>query len=180
MRRILLAAAALVLLASPGLARDPECTDGGAVTGPGFGYMLTAPSGWCFFFKDDSDADVRALLTPELSEPAAAPVSIRVRVVFRSDTTLNDLWQAEINRFKARRGEQYAASWGLDIPFAKNFAARTLDLFADGYGPRTTVAIAEQARVFVVLTYAADAADLHDWHRETFRRFAKEYVIPMQ
>lgn len=179
MRRVLLAAmAAFLLLAAPALAAD--CTDGGAVTGPGFGYMLTAPSGWCFFFKDAGDADVRALLTPEMNDPASAPVSIRVRVVFRADTNLNDLWQVEINRFKKRHGDTYSADWGLDIPFAKNFAARTLDLAAPNLGPRTTVAIAEQASVFVVLTYSADWADLHDWHRDTFRRFAKEFVIPMQ
>lgn len=181
MRRMLLAAvAASLLLAGPGLAREPECTDGGAVTGPGFGYMLTAPSGWCFFFRDAGDADVRGLLVPETDDPAAAPVSIRVRVVFRSDTALNDLWQAEIARFKAAHGETYTATWGVDIPFAGAFAARTLELAAPGLGPRATVAIAEQAAVFVVLTYSADWADLHDWRRDTFRRFAREFVIPMQ
>lgn len=180
MRRMLWAIVAVLLLASPGLAKDPECTDGGAVTGPGFGYMLTAPSGWCFFFKDAKNADVRALLTPEMSDPAAAPVSIRVRVVFRSETALNDLWQAEISRFKATHGEKYTATWGADIPFADAFAARTLDLAAPDLGVRATVAIAEQAAVFVVLTYSADWADLHDWHRDTFRRFAKEFVLPMQ
>lgn len=179
MRSVLLAAAvAVLLLASPVMAA--ECTDGGAVTGPGFGYMLTAPSGWCFFFKDAEDAGVRAVLTPEMNDPASAPVSIRVRVVFRSNSTLNNLWQAEINRFKKRHGDTYTADWGLDIPFARTFAARTLDLAAPDLGPRATVAIAEQARVYVVLTFAADWADLHDWHRDTFRRFAKEFVIPMQ
>lgn len=180
MRRILWAIAAVLLLAGSALAKDPECTDGGAVTGPGFGYMLTAPSGWCFFFKDARDADVRALLTPETGDPASAPVSIRVRVVFRSDTALNDLWQAEIARFKAAHGEKYTASWGVDIPFAGTFAARTLEISTPQLGPCATVAIAEQAAVFVVLTYSADSADLLDWRRDTFRRFAKEFVIPMQ
>ena len=180
MRRMLVAMAAVLVLAAPGLAKDPECTDGGAITGTGFGYMLTAPSGWCFYFKDRKDVDVRGLLAPEQSDPDASPVSIRVRVVFRSDTTLNDLWEAEIARFKALHGAQYTASWGQDIPFAGTFAARTLELATPELGPCATVAIAEQAAVFVILVYSADSADLHDWHRESFRRFVKEFILPMR
>jgi len=178
MRRIVLAMAAVLLLAAPGVARDLECTDGGAVTGTGFGYMMTAPSGWCFYFRDRKDADVRGLLTPEMSDPAATPVSIRVRVVFRTDTTLNALWEAEINRFKAQH-PQYAASWGVDIPFAGAGTARTLDLSTPNLGPCVTVAIAEQPAVYVILTFSADSADLLDWHQANFRRFAKEGILPL-
>ncbi len=180
MRNMLLAIAAVLVLAAPGLAKDPQCTDGGAVTGTGFGYMLTAPSGWCFYFKDAKNADVRGLLVPETNDPATAPVSIRVRVVFRTDTTLNDLWEDEINRFKKQHGAGYRAEWGVDIPFAAKSTAKTLELSAPDLGPCTTVAIAEQTAVYVVLIYSADSADLHDWHREAFRRFAKEFVIPMR
>jgi hypothetical protein len=180
MRTLLLAIVAVLLLAGSALAKDPECTDGGAVTGTGFGFMMTAPSGWCFYFKDAKNADVRGLLTPETNDPATALVSIRVRVVFRSDTTLNDLWEAEIARFKKAHGEKYGASWGVDIPFAGSSAAKTLDLTTPDLGPCATVAIAEQPAVFVVLSFSADSADLLDWHRDTFRRFAKEFILPMR
>lgn len=170
----------LFLVAGTSLAKDLDCTDGGAVTGAGFGFMLSAPSGWCCYFKDAGDSAVRAMLVPEMSDPAAPAASIRVRVLFASDIGLDELWQAEIKRFKERFGDTYSAVWGRDMAFAGAGSARTMDLAAGGQGPRATVAIARQGSVYVVLTLAAEVADLHDWHLDGFRRFVRENILPMR
>lgn len=167
-------------MAGTSLAKDLDCTDGGAVSGTGFGFMLTAPSGWCCYFKDAGDSAVRAMLVPEMSDPAAPAASIRVRVVFASDAGLDELWQAEIKRFKERFGGAYSAMWGRDMAFAGAGSARTMDISAGVQGPRATVAIAQQGAAWVVLTFAAEVADLYDWHLDGFRRFARENILPMR
>jgi hypothetical protein len=157
-----------------------ECSDGGAITGTGFGFMVSAPSGWCFFFKDKSDKDVMGGLVPEGLEPGDSPISIRLRVAFKQDVTLGKVMENELNRFREKYGPASEARPGPDIPFAVKGTARTLEFLAGPQGPRTMVAIAEWNTVYIVLAYSGDDEEIYSWRRDAFLKIAKDNLIPMQ